>query len=86
MIESGVAPTLQIAHDSDSELAVAAARERLEAIATNEFRRQRRRLGRITPEQEQAILTLLTSTLSEIFRHVGVGSKALINGSDLHAR
>jgi glutamyl-tRNA reductase len=45
---------------------VAALRERLHEIARDEFKRQRSRLGTLTPEQERAVEGLLASTVNKI--------------------
>ncbi|MDQ3258088.1 MAG: glutamyl-tRNA reductase, partial [Acidobacteriota bacterium] len=56
----------QVLRDLDLGPTVGALRERLQAIARDELKRQRQRLGDLTPEQEQAIEALLLSTVNKI--------------------
>ena len=45
---------------------MAAVRQGFHDVASQEFARRRKRLGQLTPEQEQAIEALLLSTVEEI--------------------
>ena len=46
--------------------AVGALKDRLRRIAEDEYRRQRPRLGDLTPEQERAVQSLLLSAVNKI--------------------
>ncbi|MGH9902978.1 MAG: glutamyl-tRNA reductase, partial [Pyrinomonadaceae bacterium] len=45
---------------------VGALREKLQTIAQDEYKRQRPRLGSLTPEQEEAVRALLAATVNKI--------------------
>ncbi|MDQ3652275.1 MAG: glutamyl-tRNA reductase [Acidobacteriota bacterium] len=66
IVESEVMQFQQVLRDLDLGPTVGALRERLQAIARDELKRQRQRLGDLTPEQEQAIEALLLSTVNKI--------------------
>jgi glutamyl-tRNA reductase len=66
IVESEVMQFQQALRSLDLGPTVAAVRERLHEIAREEFKRQRTRLGALTPEQETAIESLLASTVNKI--------------------
>jgi glutamyl-tRNA reductase len=66
IVESEVMQFQQALRSLDLGPTVAAVRERLHDIAREEFKRQRTRLGVLTPEQEKAIESLLASTVNKI--------------------
>jgi glutamyl-tRNA reductase len=66
IVESEVMQFQQALRQLDLGPTVAALRERLHEIARDEFKRQRTRLGNLTPEQERAVEGLLTSTVNKI--------------------
>jgi glutamyl-tRNA reductase len=66
IVESEVMQFQQALRQLDLGPTVAALRERLHEIARDEFKRQRTRLGNLTPEQERAVESLLTSTVNKI--------------------
>ncbi|MCA1817525.1 MAG: glutamyl-tRNA reductase [Acidobacteria bacterium] len=66
IVESEVMQFQQALRQLDLGPTVAAVRERLHEIAREEFRRQRNRLGALTPEQEKAVESLLASTVNKI--------------------
>jgi glutamyl-tRNA reductase len=66
IVESEVMQFQQALRSLDIGPTVAAVRERLHEIARDEFKRQRNRLGALTPEQERAIENLLGSTVNKI--------------------
>jgi glutamyl-tRNA reductase len=66
IVESEVMQFQQALRNLDIGPTVGALREKLHAIAHAELKRQRHRLGQLTPEQEQAIEALLTSAVNKI--------------------
>jgi glutamyl-tRNA reductase len=66
IVESEVMQFQQALRQLDLGPTVAALRERLHEIAREEFRRQRTRLGDLTPEQERAVENLLVATVNKI--------------------
>jgi glutamyl-tRNA reductase len=66
IVESEVMQFQQALRHLDLGPTVAALRERLHVIAREEFKRQRTRLGDLTPEQERAVESLLASTVNKI--------------------
>lgn len=66
IVESEVMQFQQALRQLDLGPTVAALRERLHEIAREEFKRQRARLGELSPEQERAVEGLLTSTVNKI--------------------
>ena len=66
IVESEVMQFQQALRQLDIGPTVAALRERLHEIARDEFKRQRSRLGTLTPEQERAVEGLLASTVNKI--------------------
>jgi glutamyl-tRNA reductase len=66
IVESEVMQFQQALRNLDIGPAVGALKEKLRRIAQDEFRRQRSRLGELTPEQEQAIEALLISAVNKI--------------------
>jgi glutamyl-tRNA reductase len=66
IVESEVMQFQQALRQLDLGPTVAALRERLHEIAREEFKRQRTRLGDLTPEQERAVESLLVSTVNKI--------------------
>ncbi|HEX8160560.1 MAG TPA: glutamyl-tRNA reductase [Pyrinomonadaceae bacterium] len=66
IVESEVMQFQQALRQLDLGPTVAALRERLHEIAREEFKRQRARLGQLTPEQEHAVESLLASTVNKI--------------------
>jgi glutamyl-tRNA reductase len=66
IVESEVMQFQQALRSLDLGPTVAAVRERLHEIAREEFKRQRTRLGTLTPEQEKAVENLLASTVNKI--------------------
>ncbi|MDQ3907736.1 MAG: glutamyl-tRNA reductase [Acidobacteriota bacterium] len=66
IVESEVMQFQQALRQLDLGPTVAAVRERLHEIAREEFKRQRGRLGPLTPEQEKAVESLLASTVNKI--------------------
>jgi glutamyl-tRNA reductase len=66
IVESEVMQFQQALRQLDLGPTVAALRERLHEIARDEFKRQRSRLGHLTPEQERAVEGLLASTVNKI--------------------
>jgi glutamyl-tRNA reductase len=66
IVESEVMQFQQALRHLDLGPTVAALRERLHEIAREEFRRQRARIGALSPEQEKAIESLLASTVNKI--------------------
>ncbi|HST53455.1 MAG TPA: glutamyl-tRNA reductase [Pyrinomonadaceae bacterium] len=66
IVESEVSQFQQALRNLDIGPAVGALKEKLRGIALEEFRRQRSRLGTLTPEQERAIEAMLMSTVNKI--------------------
>jgi len=66
IVESEVMQFQQALRNLDIGPAVGALKDKLRRIAEEEFRRQRPRLGDLTPEQERAIEALLHSTVNKI--------------------
>ena len=66
IVDSEVMQFQQALRNLDLGPAVGALKERLRQIAQDEFRRQRARLGDLTPEQERAIEHLLMSAVNKI--------------------
>lgn len=66
IVESEVMQFQQSLRQLDLGPTVAAVRERLHEIAREELKRQRARLGALTPEQEKAIESLLAATVNKI--------------------
>ncbi|MDT7540913.1 MAG: glutamyl-tRNA reductase [Acidobacteriota bacterium] len=66
IVESEVMQFQQALRSLDLGPTVTALRERLHEIAREEFKRQRPRLGALSPEQEKAVEGLLASTVNKI--------------------
>ncbi|HVG29818.1 MAG TPA: glutamyl-tRNA reductase [Pyrinomonadaceae bacterium] len=66
IVESEVMQFQQALRQLDLGPTVAALRERLHEIAREEFKRQRARLGALSPEQERAVESLLAATVNKI--------------------
>ncbi|HYG10190.1 MAG TPA: glutamyl-tRNA reductase, partial [Pyrinomonadaceae bacterium] len=66
IVESEVMQFQQALRSLDLGPTVAALRQKLEEIARAELKRQRSRLGQLTPEQERAVEALLMSTVNKI--------------------
>jgi glutamyl-tRNA reductase len=66
IVESEVSQFQQALRNLDIGPTVGALKEKLNNIAQEEFRRQRNRLGTLTPEQERAIEAMLTSAVNKI--------------------
>ncbi|HZG54257.1 MAG TPA: glutamyl-tRNA reductase, partial [Pyrinomonadaceae bacterium] len=66
IVESEVMQFQQALRSLDLGPTVAALRQKLEEIALAELKRQRTRLGELTPEQERAVEALLMSTVNKI--------------------
>jgi len=66
IVESEVSQFQQALRNLDIGPTVGALKEKLNRIAQEEFRRQRNRLGPLTPEQERAIEAMLTSAVNKI--------------------
>jgi glutamyl-tRNA reductase len=66
IVESEVMQFQQALRSLDLGPTVAALRQKLEEIARAELKRQRTRLGELTPEQERAVEALLMSTVNKI--------------------
>ena len=66
IVESEVMQFQQALRSLDLGPTVAALRQKLEEIALAELKRQRGRLGELTPEQERAVEALLMSTVNKI--------------------
>jgi glutamyl-tRNA reductase len=66
IVESEVSQFQQALRNLDLGPTVGALKEKLNNIAHEEFRRQRNRLGTLTPEQERAIEAMLTSAVNKI--------------------
>jgi glutamyl-tRNA reductase len=66
IVESEVTQFQQALRDLDLGPTVGALKDKLRHIAQEEFRRQRSRLGDLTPEQEQAIEAMLLSAVNKI--------------------
>ena len=66
IVESEVMQFQQALRSLDLGPTVAALRHKLEEIAQGELKRQRNRLGDLTPEQERAVEALLMSTVNKI--------------------
>jgi glutamyl-tRNA reductase len=66
IVESEVMQFQQALRSLDLGPTVAALRHKLEEIAQAELKRQRTRLGNLTPEQERAVEALLMSTVNKI--------------------
>ena len=66
IVESEVSQFQQALRNLDIGPTVGALKEKLNNIAHEEFRRQRNRLGTLTPEQERAIEAMLTSAVNKI--------------------
>src|SRR5947209_2763820 len=66
IVESEVMQFQQALRNLDIGPAVGALKEKLRRIAQEEFERQRKRLGPLTPEQEQAVEALLMSAVNKI--------------------
>ena len=66
IVESEVMQFQQALRNLDIGPAVGALKEKLRQIAREEFERQRKRLGPLTPEQEQAIEAMLMSAVNKI--------------------
>jgi len=66
IVESEVMQFQQALRSLDIGPTVAALRQKLEEMARGELRRQRNRLGDLTPEQEKAVEALLMSTVNKI--------------------
>nr|MDQ3743326.1 glutamyl-tRNA reductase [Acidobacteriota bacterium] len=66
IVESEVMQFQQALRNLDIGPAVGALKEKLRRIAREEFERQRKRLGPLTPEQEQAIEAMLMSAVNKI--------------------
>jgi glutamyl-tRNA reductase len=66
IVESEVMQFQQALRSLDIGPTVAALRERLHEIAREEMKRQRTRLGALTPEQERAVESLLAATVNKI--------------------
>jgi glutamyl-tRNA reductase len=66
IVESEVMQFQQALRSLDLGPTVAALRQKLEEIARAELKRQRGRLGELTPEQERAVEALLLSTVNKI--------------------
>ncbi|HEX8687176.1 MAG TPA: glutamyl-tRNA reductase, partial [Pyrinomonadaceae bacterium] len=66
IVESEVMQFQHALRNLDIGPTVGALREKLQAIAEEEFKRQRSRLGQLTPEQEQAVRALIKSTVNKI--------------------
>jgi glutamyl-tRNA reductase len=66
IVESEVMQFQQALRALDIGPTVGALRQKLQDIARDQLKRQRGRLGQLTPEQEQAIEALLLSTVNKI--------------------
>src|ERR1043166_2575624 len=66
IVESEVMQFQQALRNLDIGPAVGALKEKLRRIAREEFERQRKRLGPLTPEQERAIEAMLMSAVNKI--------------------
>jgi glutamyl-tRNA reductase len=66
IVESEVMQFQQALRNLDIGPAVGALRDKLRRIAEEEYRRQRPRLGELTPEQERAVHALLLSAVNKI--------------------
>ncbi|HVF50601.1 MAG TPA: glutamyl-tRNA reductase [Pyrinomonadaceae bacterium] len=66
IVEDEVEQFQQALRNLDIGPTVGALRDKLHAMAQDEFRRQRARLGPLTPEQEEAVKALLASTVNKI--------------------
>lgn len=66
IVASEVMQFQQALRNLDIGPTVGALKERLQAIAREELKRQRARLGELTPEQERAVEALLLSTVNKI--------------------
>lgn len=66
IVEAEVMQFQQTLRAMDFGPEVGALRRKMQSIARNEIARQRTRLGQLTPEQEQAVETLLLSTVNKI--------------------
>jgi glutamyl-tRNA reductase len=66
IVESEVMQFQQALRNLDIGPAVGALKEKLRQIAREEFERQRKRLGPLTPEQERAIEAMLMSAVNKI--------------------
>ncbi len=66
IVEAEVMQFQQTLRAMDFGPEVGALRHKMQSIARNEIARQRSRLGQLTPEQEQAVETLLLSTVNKI--------------------
>jgi glutamyl-tRNA reductase len=66
IVESEVMQFQQALRNLDIGPAVGALKDKLRRIAEDEFRRQRPRLGDLTPEQERAVQALLLSAVNKI--------------------
>lgn len=66
IVESEVMQFQQVLRSLDFGPTVGALKQKLQGIAREEMRRQRQRLGDLTPAQEQAVEALLISTINKI--------------------
>ena len=66
IVDSEVMQFQQSLRVLDMGPSIGALRERLQGIAKSELARQRNRLGKLTPEQERAIESLMMSTVNKI--------------------
>ena len=66
IVESEVAEFMRALRNLDLGPTVGALKEKLQGLAAEEFRRQRARLGDLTPEQERAVERLLSSAVNKI--------------------
>jgi len=62
---------------------IGALRQRMQDVARTEFEKQRRQLGQLTPEQEQAIEQLLMSTVNKITHPVLNQMRRFYEASDV---
>jgi glutamyl-tRNA reductase len=66
IVEAEVEQFQQALRNLDIGPTVSALRDKLHTMAQEEFKRQRARLGPLTPEQEEAVRALLSSTVNKI--------------------
>ncbi|GAC1405822.1 MAG: hypothetical protein NVSMB56_19940 [Pyrinomonadaceae bacterium] len=70
-------------HSLDAGPTIGALREKFQQIAQEELKRQRSRLGDLTPEQERAIEQMLLSTVNKISHPVIQRLRRAYNTNDL---
>ena len=66
IVESEIMQFQQALRALESGPAIGALKQMLQDIARQELKRQRNRLGQLTPEQESGIETLLLSTVNKV--------------------